>query len=821
MLLKGSRLSIACLAVAIALIVFGATGIAAERTGAWVDDIVVIEEQREPAAIDMLLTGELDIYAQTMSDPELLQKVQASPELEYSVAYGSNVEITFNPAGPVFPGTGKLNPFAVPRIREAMNWLIDRDYIVQEIYGGLAIPRIVTVSRAMPDYARHADVIRALELEYAYDFEKAKEVVTEEMLKLGAELVNGVWHYNGEPVTLVGLIRIEDERIEIGDYFAKQLEDIGFKVERLYKSSAEASPIWMLSDPGNGQWNFYTGGWSASVINRDYSIVPEQMYTKRIMPYPLWQAYNPDPELDEACKRLYYCDFSNMEERAELWAKVLRLALKDSVRIWVVDRSAFIPRRSNVTVASDLAAGIAGAQLWPFTIRFDDKVGGVMKIGLPSVLTEPWNPIAGSNWVYDQMMTRGTADRGVMYDPFTGLTWPQRIERAEVYAKQGLPIARSHDWVTLEFVESIEVPGDAWIDWDPVEQRFITVAEKYPEGTTALLKSVVYYPSELYDTKWHDGSNFSIGDVLLGMILTFDRAKEESPLFDESEVPNYQAFIEYFKGVKILSIDPLVIETYSDNYMLDAELCVSTWYPIYTYGTGAWHNLGVAIRAETNREVAFSRVKANALRVEQLSMVSGPTINVLAKHLDEAIAEGYIPYAKFLSQYISQEEMNERWANLKKWYSAKGHFWIGTGPYYIEKAYPVEGMIHLKRFADYLDPATKWDIFGEPMIPEVEVDGPGQVRAGSEAVFNVYVTFKGEPYPTEYIDMVKYVILNSAGQIAVSGEAEVVDEGLWQVVLSAEDVAKLGTGANRFEVIAASKMVSIPTFETLQFISIN
>ena len=124
------------------------------------------------------------------------------------------------------------------------------------------------------------------------------------------------------------------------------------------------------------------------------------------------------------------------------------------------------------------------------------------------------------------------------------------------------------------------MPGDAWVDWDPVEQRFITLDEKLQtldgedaaHAKQALLKSVVYYPSELYETKWHDGSKFSIGDVLLGMILSFDRAKPESPLYDESEVASFAAFIEYFKGVKILSIDPLVIETYTDSYALDAEL---------------------------------------------------------------------------------------------------------------------------------------------------------------------------------------------------------------------------------------------------------
>jgi peptide/nickel transport system substrate-binding protein len=818
---KRSRLSIICLTVMIMLIVGTVASSAAERTGAWVDDIVVIEETREPAAIEMLLAGEIDIYAQTMSDPELLRVVESSPELTYSVSYGGYTDLTFNPCGPIFSGTGKLNPFAVPRIREAMNLLIDRDYICQEIYGGMAIPRIVVISGAMPDYARHADAVRALELKYQYDFETAKAIVAEEMTKLGAKLVNGLWNYNGEPVTLTGVIRIEDERLEIGDYFAAQLEDIGFTVNRLYKTSAEANPIWLLGDPNKGEWNFATGGWSASVINRDYSIVPEQMYTRRIMPYPLWQNYNPDPALDEACKRLYYCDFSSMEERAELWGQVLELTLKDSVRIWVADTSDYVPRRTNVTVAADLAAAVAGAQLWPFTIRFNDKVGGTMKIGIPSVLTSPWNPIAGSNWVYDNMLTRGTADRGVMYDPFTGLTWPQRIDRAEVVALAGLPISRTHDWVDLEFVDSIEVPADAWADWDAAAQRFITVAEKFPEGTTANLKSVVYYPSSLYETKWHDGSKFSIADVLFYLITSFDRAKPESALYDESAVADFSAFIEYFKGVRIVSTDPLIIETYTDSYNLDAELCVSTWYPIWSYGSGAWHNLGLAARAEANRQAAFSQGKANQLGVEQISMVAGPTINVLARNLTEAAAEGYIPYAKFLSQYISDEEVSERWSNLKKWYSSKGHFWVASGPFYIEKAYPVEGMIHLKRFADYPDPSTKWDIFGEPMIPEVDIDGPARIKGGIAATFDVYVSFNDEPYATEYIDMVTFMVLNSAGEIVVSGEAEVVEEGLWQVELSAEDTAKLGTGASRLEVIVSSNMVSIPTFESMQFASLK
>ncbi len=81
-----------------------------------------------------------------------------------------------------------------------------------------------------------------------------------------------------------------------------------------------------------------------------------------------------------------------------------------------------------------------------------------------------------------------------MADPFTGLAYPQRIESAELTYKEGLPIQQTLDWLTVTTAPQIDVPEDAWVDWDATEQRFITAAEKFPEGTTANVKSVVIYP---------------------------------------------------------------------------------------------------------------------------------------------------------------------------------------------------------------------------------------------------------------------------------------------------------------------------------------
>ncbi|MGB7948875.1 MAG: ABC transporter substrate-binding protein [Candidatus Binatia bacterium] len=193
------------------------------RRGAWVDEVVFREEADRAKAINMFEAGEIHVYGLGITDPELYRRIQASRVIQYEISYGSSAELTLNPVGPTFPKSGDLNPFHVPAIREAINWLIDREYIAEEIYGGLAVPRFLPLTTAFPDYARLADVARRLELHYAYNAKKAQAVIAKEMAKLGATLTNERWHYRGKPVQLIFLIRTEDQRREIGDYVANLL----------------------------------------------------------------------------------------------------------------------------------------------------------------------------------------------------------------------------------------------------------------------------------------------------------------------------------------------------------------------------------------------------------------------------------------------------------------------------------------------------------------------------------------------------------------------------------------------------------------------
>src|SRR5258706_5800815 len=158
--------------------------------------------------------------------------------------------------------------------------------------------------------------------------------------------------------------------------------------------------------------------------------------------------------------------------------------------------------------------------------------------------------------------TQGTSNQiggnGLMADPYTGLAYPQRIEGEELTYKKALPINKNLDWLTVKEADQIDVPADAWPDWDAKAQKFITVGEKFPDGATANIKSVVTYPADLFDTiKWHDGSPISVGDFVMVFIERLDPAKKNSPIYDESLAPCIDAGLPAFKGYRITSTNPL------------------------------------------------------------------------------------------------------------------------------------------------------------------------------------------------------------------------------------------------------------------------
>ncbi|MGC8987032.1 ABC transporter substrate-binding protein [Infirmifilum sp.] len=778
----------------------------AQPQGPWVDEVDFFAEKDPAKVIDMLSKGDMQIYfTEIRADPALMQKIKSDPNLKYTYSYGLYYDLTFNPVGPEFPATGKLNPFSDPRIREAMNWLVDRNYIANEIFGGLAVPKWLPIVNVFPDYARIADTAKALEAKYSYDFEKAKAVIFEEMSKLGATFKDGKWYYKGSPVEITILIRTEDHRKQIGDYVADQLQKLGFTVIRRYGTSRDLAPLWIRGNPADGKWNIYTGGWITTAVERDSASNFGFFYTP-LASYmgPLWQAYKPDPIFYEVATKLWNGQFTSMEERTQLIAKAAELALKDSVRIWLVDQIAPRVYRKEVQCASDFSAGFDN-NLWPMTLRYVGKEGGTIKAGMREVLVDPWNPVAGTNWVYDSVLLMAVDDYAYRTNPYTGLQMANRLVSAEVYALKGIVTQSSSDWLKLTFVDKVEVPADAWYAYDVKTGKVITSGEagvKY-----AQVKIVANYGDVLGKIKYHDGTTMTLADWLIGWPLTFARVDPSSPLYDKSAIASFQQWRDMMRGWRIVSTSPLVIEYYVNYTALDAEAIV---FGFAGWPSNPWHMLAIGIRAEEKGLLAFSADKAGEMNVEWMNYIGGPSLDILSKMLSEAQSEGYIPFKAFMSNYVKPDEVNARYTALKNWYQAHGHFYVGAGPFYLDKVDYNAHIAVLKANRNFPDKADRWSFLATPPIPEVSVKVPDIVVPGAEATFTLNINVGGKPYPTGRIDFVKYMVLDAQGNVYAKGVATPQADGVWIVKLSGEDTGKLTPGSYRILTITLSKDVATP-----------
>jgi len=792
---------------------------------ALLDEVVFTRETARGQMTELVASGSHQLAAQGISDVTTFRKVRNSDSIAYDTSYGSANELTFNVAGPKF-ADGTLNPFHVQRFREAINWLVDRQYIAEEIFGGLAVPRYLPISTALPDSARLAQTVRRLEVEYGHDPDRAVRVMSDELNAMGAEQIDGQWQHNGLPLTVKVLIRIEDQRRLVGDYIADLFHALGFTVDRLYRSADEASRVWGSGNPLAGEWHIYTGGWVSTVVNRDLAGNFNYYYTPRGLPRPLWQVYQPVAKFDDIAARLLLRDYDTWDERQAMMRRALELSMEDSSRVWLTDQTSAWARAPDVSMAVDLAGGVVSSSLWPFTLRYNDATGGRMKIAMPTLLTDPFNPIAGSNWSHDRMVIRGFTDSPVITDPFTGLAMPQQVESAEVIVRKDLVVNATLDWVDLIKIDEINVPPDAWIDWDTEKQQWITVAEKYPQGLTTDNLVRVRFSPDFLERRWHDGTQRSVADIVMQWILTFERADPASSMHDVSLVPAFTTFKKVFQGRRIVSEDPLIIETYGGPVYPDAETIAATRSPGFSGTSGIqdihvpWHTLALAIRAESQGDLALSSHKADKLRVEWTNFVDGPSLDILSRHLGQALASEYLPYSKALSGRIEPGEIKSRYQSLQAWYQQRGHFWVGDGPYYLHAIHAIEGTAVLRPSPMYEEPVDKWLRYSTPRIPAFDIAGPMIVRLDEAAIFNVDIRFDGKLYPVEDVETVRYMIFDSSGALKTSGVASVTAEDRWRIELDQTLVSSLGVGSNRLEIAVTAKPVAMPTFGSHGFATV-
>ncbi|MFC2082423.1 hypothetical protein ACFLSG_00085 [Candidatus Bipolaricaulota bacterium] len=821
----------------------------AARQGSFLDSLTFITVADQVDAIERVVAGDIDMhgYQVTGGNVQLLDQ----NNIPYNRAYSGYRGLLYNPVE--YSSDGRFNPLGDKVIRLALQKLCDKDLWASEFLLGNALPMY---SAILPTSATYPSIIvetTKTKIAFAFDEALGLQMINDRMLELGGvkngagnwEIANSVTGDMWE-VEVVGTIRLSDERLEMGDYFCDQLEKAGFTTRRIYGGGGDLYNYWGLSLPSDMTYNFYTEGWGSSGISLTSASNWGQMYTDQVrgdLPYATmdeeWCDYTFGEGFYEAARRIYTGDYGSAQERLDLFILCEERMRENPTHVWAWNNASAYMIPEGIGAIHDLAAGTFIHRFVAHGLRFVDAdgapiLGGDMVVANQEFLVNPANPVDGTNWTYDFMFMRPTQDFPIYSHPHTGIPIPHLVDTAEVQVLTGKPViidstTVEDGWCSLEFVDSIAVPGAAWADWDAENQVFLTVDDVYPGGVTdAASKVTLTYPGWLLDgtVVWHDGSPLSLADFVCGLIVgfPFDAAQEASAIYDEYRVSDYNTGMSTFRGVNIVSADPLVVEIYDSAISLYAETIAQNQsgvlFPTSQAGSfmPAWHSFAIGYMTDAAGLGAFGSSKATDLGVDWISYVDGPQLQLLLSNLGTALIDLFLPYAPTLSQYVSTQDIIDRYQNLSNFASTYGHVWIGTGPMYLAQVDTLAGIVVLRNNPDYfLETGHYLGRFDTVAIPDVAATGPATVDIGSEAVFDVSILLDGEAYPAANIKEVIYLLIDATGQIAYDGAGAVAGDGAATVTLTAAQTGTLASGANRLEVVVVVKTVVLPGQTSVSF----
>ncbi|NPA47163.1 MAG: hypothetical protein GXO14_00790, partial [Thermococci archaeon] len=159
---------------------------------------------------------------------------------------------------------GDFNPFSVPQIRLAVQYLVNRSYMAFN----------VTDNSSYPVLGPPSGIYSVLNITEGGNFRKALEMINGAMEKLKArgyplEKVNGVWYYAGRPVVVRLFMPAVEPYRRVGFYVADLLQKAGFVVNKFVVDYGtiytRILPSGSVSDSGSGSgtgssWDVYVGG---------------------------------------------------------------------------------------------------------------------------------------------------------------------------------------------------------------------------------------------------------------------------------------------------------------------------------------------------------------------------------------------------------------------------------------------------------------------------------------------------------------------------------------------------------------------------------
>ena len=712
-----------------------------------------------------LEAGAIDMYIFSLKTPAA-EALQDNPDVTVYQAPASTVSIVLNPAP---APEGEINPLSIREVRQAIQYVVNRPFIAQEVYKGFALPMLSHVSPSDFDYLTVYNLTR--ESRIGYDPGLASSMVERAMTEAGAVMQDGFWHFNDRRVDLKFIVRTEDERWDIGNDLRSNLVTLGFSVTLVPLQFGPAIYNVYGTDPQLFQWHLYTEGWGRGAPQRyDFGNI-NQMCAPWLGNMPGWQEVGfwqyESPELDALGQRIFTGDFDGLEERNDLYVELTEACLEESVRIWVVTAVNNLPALSNIEgITEDIISG--PRSFW--TLREAHIPGSTEELNVGNLWIwtnrTTWNPVGGFGDVYSNDIWNNLRDTPMATHPFTGVPIPFRADYEVETAGPGA---------------NLEVPADAF-EWDAGAGGWGSV----PAGTRATSKVTFDY-SKYFQANWHHGRPITMADVIYPIAQTFDIVyNEEKANIEVSISTTSKPFTDTFRGFRITE----------DNRL---EVYVDYWHFVDDYIAQYANVSGITMPWEVlaamddmvfeQRIVAYSDTAAARFVVDPISLVLDRFARLTRNTLRDFAEDNRLPESEFSvsgASLVSEEEASERYAAAIEWFAEKGHMVISNGPYSLETFDSSAQFAQIKAFRDPGYPFKPGDLYyGRPPALRITgVEGATLVE-GSGMSATVAVDGPGEL-------SVRYLFQDPAtGEIIDSGLAQAESGGRFRVDVGADVAANL------------------------------
>ncbi len=716
------------------------------QTGGYADQVKFIRFSNENVAYQEVSNGQLDSYFFQIP-LQLVESAKKNPNLQVFEKEGLSYGLLLNP----YDGNQTFNPFSIKEIRFAMNFLIDRNFIVNNILKGFSNPIVEPYGPTSPEYHNVLPVVDPLKIRY--DITLATKSIKDSMTKAGAVMdQTGKYTLNGKPVLVKILIRNDDLiRKAFGDFVASEIEKVGFTVMKEYGDLTKANRVVYGSNPADLEWNIYTESYISSSFSRYNPTTVSQMYAPWFGNMPgsqnpgFWQYSN--STIDDLTQNLVFNNFTSETERNHLLQQAESVGLQEAVRLFFA--RSFDPYISSSKISgliNDYSAGIANKLSLINAIK-DDTNNSTLNIGMKEVYQGAWNNVKGCSDFYCRIIYSLIADTPTISNPYSGDPEPSRNQWTNLVSKGP--------------TDRVIVPDDA-ITWNSHNQSW----DKNKNQSNSALSKVTMQP--LF-SRWHNGEIMDKYDLMYSYYFPFEWStdtKNADKTFDAEYSSLVFPTLSLIKGIKFY--DNSTFDTYVDLWHYDKKLVPS-------YGT-LWPSEPWEITAATERlvadsKLAYSKSDANIKQIDQLSLNLPVQSELIKQELVKMSNEKYIPNA--LKGLVSLDYILERYQASIDWINTHQNAVIGNGPYYLQTFNPTGGVVILNAFRDNTYPFKTGEYSDFKNPPELRVDTvnvPRFLKIGDPYNFDLRVNVNNQSDSSNSFGaIIDYFISDRNNKLVIEG----------------------------------------------------